>query len=109
MAKKDNKTKIQKPEAHCRRMRLKLRRPVGLSPSIRPILLRRKRCALRGRRKHDIRAQHELFADIEERDSDIAANMGTRKRALLTLNWRVAPMREMRRPKKKSCPTKPTK
>lgn len=41
----------------------------------------------------DIRAQHELFADIEERDSDIAANMGTRKRALLTLNWRVAPPR----------------
>lgn len=41
----------------------------------------------------DITAQHELFADIEERDSDIGANMGTRKRALLTLDWRVSPPR----------------
>ncbi|MFC3875324.1 DUF935 domain-containing protein [Neisseria musculi] len=41
----------------------------------------------------DITAQHELFADIEERDSDIGANMGTRKRALLTLDWRVTPPR----------------
>lgn len=41
----------------------------------------------------DITAQHELFADIEEKDSDIAANMGTRKRALLTLDWRVNPPR----------------
>ena len=55
----------------------------------------------------DIRAQHELFADIEERDSDIAANMGTRKRAADA--QLASPRREMRRPKKKSCPTKPTK
>ncbi|WP_410677795.1 DUF935 domain-containing protein [Avibacterium paragallinarum] len=38
----------------------------------------------------DITAQHELFMDIEERDGDIAANMGTRKRAILTLDWRIA-------------------
>ncbi|WP_439258293.1 DUF935 domain-containing protein [Lonepinella sp. BR2271] len=37
----------------------------------------------------DITAQHELFADIEERDGDIAANMGTRKRAILTLDWGI--------------------
>ncbi|MFV2030604.1 DUF935 domain-containing protein [Neisseria sp. S1] len=41
----------------------------------------------------DITAQHELFADIEERDSDIAANIGTRKRAVLTLDWRITPPR----------------
>ena len=41
----------------------------------------------------DITAQHELFTDIEERDSDIAANLGTRKRALLTLDWRITPPR----------------
>ncbi|STZ76327.1 DUF935 domain-containing protein [Bergeriella denitrificans] len=41
----------------------------------------------------DITAQHELFADIEERDSDIGANIGTRKRALLTLDWRIVPPR----------------
>lgn len=38
----------------------------------------------------DITAQHELFMDIEERDSCIAANIQTRKRAILTLDWRIA-------------------
>ena len=37
----------------------------------------------------DITAQHELFVDIEERDGDIAANISTRKRALLTLDWDI--------------------
>ena len=41
----------------------------------------------------DITAQHELFADMEERDSDITAALGTRKRAMLTLDWRIAPPR----------------
>ncbi|MFP4733657.1 DUF935 domain-containing protein [Pasteurella multocida] len=38
----------------------------------------------------DITAQHELFMDIEERDSCIGANIQTRKRAILTLDWRIA-------------------
>lgn len=38
----------------------------------------------------DLTAQHELFMDIEERDSAIAANIQTRKRAVLTLDWRIA-------------------
>lgn len=38
----------------------------------------------------DLTAQHELFMDIEERDSAIAANIQTRKRAILTLDWRIA-------------------
>ena len=37
----------------------------------------------------DITAQHELFVDIEERDGDIGANIGTRKRAVLTLDWSI--------------------
>ncbi len=37
----------------------------------------------------DITAQHELFMDIEERDSCIGANIQTRKRAILTLDWRI--------------------
>ncbi|WP_274571562.1 DUF935 domain-containing protein [Neisseria leonii] len=41
----------------------------------------------------DMTAQHELFADIEERDSAIAAALGTRKLALLGLDWRIAPPR----------------
>lgn len=38
--------------------------------------------------------QQELFMDIEERDGDIAANMATRKRAILTLDWHIAPVRD---------------
>ncbi|HDR1020959.1 TPA: DUF935 domain-containing protein [Pasteurella multocida] len=38
----------------------------------------------------DITAQHELFMDVEERDSCIGANIQTRKRAILTLDWRIA-------------------
>lgn len=35
----------------------------------------------------DITAQHELFMDIEERDSSIFANIQTRKRAVLGVDW----------------------
>lgn len=38
----------------------------------------------------DITAQHELFMDIEEQDSAIGANIQTRKRAILKLDWRIA-------------------
>lgn len=38
---------------------------------------------------NDIQAQHELFADMEERDSAIAAALATRKLAVLGLDWRV--------------------
>ena len=41
----------------------------------------------------DITAQHELFMDIEEQDSAIGANIQTRKRAILTLDWRIAEAR----------------
>lgn len=37
----------------------------------------------------DIQAQHQLFMDIEEQDSSIAANIMTRKRSVLTLDWRI--------------------
>ncbi|HHF6827005.1 TPA: DUF935 domain-containing protein [Haemophilus influenzae] len=42
----------------------------------------------------DITAQHELFMDIEEQDSAIGANIQTRKRAILTLDWRIAEPRD---------------
>lgn len=42
----------------------------------------------------DLTAQHELFADIEERDSAIAAALQTRKTALLGLDWRMAAPRQ---------------
>lgn len=37
----------------------------------------------------DIQAQHQLFMDIEEQDSSIAANIMTRKRSVLTLDWSI--------------------
>ncbi|QOF68902.1 DUF935 domain-containing protein [Actinobacillus sp. GY-402] len=37
----------------------------------------------------DITAQHELYMDIEEQDGDIGANIATRKRAILTLDWSI--------------------
>lgn len=42
----------------------------------------------------DILEQHLLFADMEDRCEHLAAEMGKRKRALLTLDWefcRAAP------------------
>lgn len=39
----------------------------------------------------DITAQHELFADIEEKDGHICAEMGKRKNGLLTLDWNIKP------------------
>lgn len=41
----------------------------------------------------DMIAQHELFADMEEKDGHIFAEMSKRKRALLTLDWTIAPPR----------------
>lgn len=38
----------------------------------------------------DITAQHELFADMEERDAHLYAEMGKRRRALLTLPFSVS-------------------
>ena len=95
MAKKDNKTKIQKPEAALQTDVVQITatgRVIAEHPS-NFITPQKMRALFEDAESGDIRAQHELFADIEERDSDIAANMGTRKRALLTLNWRVAPPR----------------
>ena len=41
----------------------------------------------------DIRAQHELFLDMEEKDAHIYAEMGKRKRAMLTVDWAIVPPR----------------
>jgi len=41
----------------------------------------------------DIRAQHDLYLDMEEKDAHIFAEMGKRKRALLTVDWDIMPPR----------------
>lgn len=38
-------------------------------------------------------AQHRIFADMEERDAHLAAEMAKRKLALLGVDWRIAPPR----------------
>ncbi|MCQ4142830.1 DUF935 domain-containing protein [Vogesella sp. AC12] len=39
----------------------------------------------------DIAAQHELFADMEEKDGHIATELGKRKLAVLGLEWQLLP------------------
>ena len=95
MAKKDKKIKPQKPENGLQTDLAQITaagRVIAEHPSnfITPAKMR---ALFEDAESGDITAQHELFADIEERDSDIGANMGTRKRALLTLDWRVTPPR----------------
>lgn len=58
----------------------------GLSPS-------RLAGILQSAEQGDIRAQHELFLDMEEKDAHIFADMSKRKRALLTVAWDVIPPR----------------
>lgn len=41
----------------------------------------------------NLTAQAELFMDMEEKDAHLFAEMSKRKRALLTLDWRVVPPR----------------
>jgi phage gp29-like protein len=39
----------------------------------------------------DLAAQHHLFLDMEEKDSHLFAEMSKRRRALLSLPWRIVP------------------
>jgi phage gp29-like protein len=49
----------------------------------------------------DTRAQHDLFLDMEEKDAHIFAEMGKRKRALLTVDWDIVPPRNASATEKK--------
>lgn len=49
----------------------------------------------------DIRAQHELFMDMEEKDGHIYADMSKRKHALLTVDWDIKPPRDASATEKK--------
>ncbi len=58
----------------------------GLTPS-------RLAATLRAADNGDLTAQHRLFADMEERDAHLAAEMSKRKLALLGLDWTIEPPR----------------
>lgn len=59
----------------------------GLTPS-------RLRRILESADMGDISEQHQLFADMEDRCDHLAAEIGKRKRALLTLDWEIVPARK---------------
>ncbi|OIO57329.1 MAG: hypothetical protein COX57_02165 [Alphaproteobacteria bacterium CG_4_10_14_0_2_um_filter_63_37] len=48
---------------------------------------------LEGAERGDIAQQSDLFADMEEKDGHLAAEMGKRQRAVLTLDWSITPPR----------------
>lgn len=48
---------------------------------------------LRSAEMGNLKSQHEMFMDMEERDAHILAEMSKRKRALLTVDWDVQPPR----------------
>ncbi|MDW3711900.1 DUF935 domain-containing protein [Pseudomonas sp. 2023EL-01195] len=48
---------------------------------------------LREAEQGNIRAQCELFQDMEEKDAHLLAEMGKRRRALTTVDWQVQPPR----------------
>lgn len=58
----------------------------GLSPA-------RLSSALRAADNGDLISQHRLFADMEERDAHLYAEMGKRKMGLLNLDWDIVPPR----------------
>lgn len=58
----------------------------GLSPA-------RLSSALRAADNGDLISQHRLFADMEERDAHLYAEMGKRKMGLLNLEWDIVPPR----------------
>jgi len=58
----------------------------GLTP-------KRLEAVLRAADEGDILAQHTLFADIEDRDEHIHAELSKRRRSLLSIPWRIEPGR----------------
>ena len=97
-AKFNPKTPAQKPTAEAQRQTQEARitangRVISEHPAtfITPAKLR---ALFEDAEGNDIQAQHELFADMEERDSAIAAALATRKLAVLGLDWRIAELRD---------------
>lgn len=50
----------------------------------------------------NLRRQHELFADMEEKDAQIASDLGKRKLALCKLEWQIVPPEGASRIEKKA-------
>lgn len=46
---------------------------------------------LEGAEAGDLKSQHELFADMEEKDAQIGSDLGKRKQAACKLEWQIVP------------------
>ncbi len=64
-----------------------------LSSSLAGLTPARLAATLRNADNGDLWAQHRLFADMEERDAHLAAEINKRKLALLGLDWSIEPPR----------------
>jgi len=64
-----------------------------LTPMLAGLTPARLASILRAADEGDLTAQHRLFADMEERDTHIAAEMGKRRLAVMGLDWDIVPPR----------------
>lgn len=51
----------------------------------------------------DLKAQHELFEDMEERDGHVYSELSKRKRAVMGLDWEIAPPRSASKAEENDC------
>ena len=67
-----------------------LRREIAGHPSL-GLTPEKLAAALGAAEEGDLLAQHELFLDMEEKDAHLFAEMSKRRRAVLSLPWRIVP------------------
>lgn len=91
MAKKDNKRKLKQDLREEQTSRIaELKSDIAGHPS-RGLTASKLAAILEEAERGDIRRQHELFMDMEEKDAHIFSEMSKRKRAILTLPWSIEP------------------
>lgn len=65
-----------------------------LTPALDGLTPAKLAAALKAADDGDLLNQHRVFADMEERDAHLAAEMGKRKLAVMGLDWDIVPPRE---------------
>jgi phage gp29-like protein len=83
---------LDEPQTESRASLLHLQRQIASHPS-RGITPARLNEILMAAEQGDLMAQHELFADMEERDANIFTELSKRKRASIKLDWDIVPPR----------------
>jgi phage gp29-like protein len=83
---------LTEPQTEARASLVHLRREIAGHPS-RGITPARLNDILMQAEQGDLVAQHELFADMEERDAHVYTELAKRKRASIKLDWDIVPPR----------------